>query len=546
MAGGLDRGRRAFSERSWSVAYAELSAADRESPLGAEDLDRLAVAAYLIGDEASSVSVWTRTYHESVEQGDYRRAARSGFWLSHNLLLAGDDGQSRGWLARAQRLLAEPELDCVERGYLLVVAGLYAMGAGDAAGSYALSCQVAKIAERFGDPDLTAYGLLCRAKALIVLGETGEALGMLDEAIVAVTAREVSPVATGIIYCAAILACRSACDVRRAQEWTTALSDWCQAQPDLVPFRGQCLVHRSELLQLRGAWLDSLAEARRACQRLTVPIEQPALGLALYQRGELHRLRGELAEAEAAYRQASQKGRDPQPGLALLRLAQGRVEAAASAIRRAVGEARDRVARTRLLAAYIEIMLATDDGAAARAAADELAEAAAELGMPLLLGQAGYATGAVRLAAGEEADLLAALAALRVACQTWQELDAPYLAAQARVLVGVACQRLGDLDTARLEWDAAREVFAGLGAAPDLARVEQLAGRSDGAGGSGLSPRERQVLRLVAAGYSNREIAAELVLSEKTVERHLSNIFTKLDVPNRAAATGYAYRHGLA
>lgn len=545
MGGELCRGRRAFVDQAWREAHARLTLADREAPLHHEDLERLAVAAYLAGEESDSVAVWTRAYQESVDRGDIHRAARSGFWLAHNLLLAGDAGRSRGWLTRAQRLLDERAPDCVERGYVLVVAGLFAMGGGDATGAYTMNCQVAKLADRFADPDLRALGLLGRAKALLALGKSGDALGLLDEAITAVAAREVSPIVTGITYCAAILACRDACDVLRAQEWTAVLSDWCGEQPDLVPFRGQCLVHRSELLQLRGAWPDALQEARRACERLTAPVEQPALGMAYYQLGEVHRLRGELAEAEAAYRRASQRGRDPQPGLALLHLTQGRVTAARSTIRRALDEAADPVARSHLLAAAVEVRLAAGEVEDARAAADELAAAAARLGMPLLRGESGYASGAVTLAG--DGDPQAALAALRAACGSWQELDAPYQTARVRTLIGVACQQLGDTDTAQLEWEAARQVFTELEAAPELTRLAELTGAGTaGAGPDGLSPREREVLRLVAAGSGNREIAATLVISEKTVERHLSNIFHKLGVGNRAAATGYAYRHGLA
>lgn len=541
-ADAVERGRTAFSFQQWGEAYSQLSAADREAPLAPDDLDRLATASYLVGKEADSVAAWTRAYHELLDRGEIERAARCGFWLSHNLLLKGEAAQSRGWLARVQRLLDDRQLDCVERGYLLVVVGLYAMGEGDAASSYATNCQVAKIADRFGDPDLVTFGLLCRGKALIELGETNEAMGLLDEAIVAVAAREVSPIATGIVYCAAILACRSVFDLRRAHEWTAALSDWCDAQPDLVPFRGQCLVHRSEIMQLQGAWPDALREAQQACERLSAPAKQPALGMAYYQQGELHRLRGELAQAEKAYRQANEEGRQPQPGLAQLRLAQDRVDDAVASVRRVLDEADDHVARSKVLPAYVEIMLAARDVGAARAAADELADIAADLDIPLLRAVSAHATGAIHLA---ESDARAALAALRDALRGWQELDAPYEAARARVLIGCACREVGDADTGQMELDAARRVFTELGAAPDLARVDGILGRPSREAAGGLTRREIEVLALAAAGKTNHAIADELFISDKTVERHLSNIFTKLDVSNRAAATAYAYEHQL-
>jgi DNA-binding CsgD family transcriptional regulator len=394
----------------------------------------------------------------------------------------------------------------------------------------------------FGDPDLTTLAGLGRGQTLIALARTSEGVTALDEAMVAVTAGEVSPIVVGWVYCAVIDACRQIFDLRRVHEWTAALTRWCAGQPDLVPYRGQCLIHRAEIMQLHGAWEDAMNEARRAHDRLSHPPGQPAVGAAFYQLAELHRLRGEWTKAEEAYGQASRGGHSPQPGLALLRLGQGHVDVAVAAIRRVVAEADRGPGLAHVLSAYVEIMLVADDIAAAHEAAGRSAAIAAELDAPLLHAESASAAGAVSLAGH---DALGALGLLRHAWRTWQDLDAPYEAARVRVLIGLACRELGDVDGAQTEFRVARVVFQQLGAAPDLARLERLLGRAPIRNVAGLTARELQVLRHVVAGKTNRQIATELTVSEHTVRRHLQNIFGKLDVPSRAAATAYALQHDL-
>ena len=327
--------------RAWRDAFTRLSAADGEAPLEPEDLERLATAAYLIGQDYDAHAAWSRAYHEHVDRGDAARAARCGYWLSLTLLLADEGAQASGWLARSHRLLDDRGLDCAEQGYLLVIRAYQTLSGGDAMSAGDISRDAHAIGVRFADPELTALGLLGEGEALIEHGDSIEGSRLLDEAMIAVTGGEVSPISVGILYCASILAVQRAFDLRRVYEWTQALDRWSGSKADLVPFRGQCLVHRAEIKALHGAWPEALVEVQRACDWLTDP-RQPAAGIAFYQRGELLRLRGDLEGAEDAYREASSFGFDPNPGLALLRLAQGRIDLAAAAVGRVLDEARAR------------------------------------------------------------------------------------------------------------------------------------------------------------------------------------------------------------
>lgn len=534
--------RESFDRSAWGDAYAGLAAADGRGRMASEDLERLAIAAHLLGRSDDAAAAWSRAHVEAVRTGEVARGARCAVWLGMALVQRGDMAQGGGWIARAARLIEESGHDGVERGYVLVTQALGTLLAGEPAAASSLFDQVAAIADRFDDADLMALGRLGRGQSLIAMSEATRGMPLLDEAMVAVTAGEVSPMVAGIVYCSVIEACQGLFDLRRAQEWTAALSRWCESQPDLVPYRGECLVYRAELMRFHGAWQDATDEAQRAHDWLSKPPPEPAVGDAIYQQAELDRLRGAFESAEALYREANSWGRTLQPGLALLRLAQGEVAAAAASIRRALAEATDDLGRAKLLEPQVEIALAAGDLVAARDAADRLDRLAEAFGAPLLRAMAARSDGAVRLAEG---DIEGALGMLRRAWEAWRELDAPYEAARVRVRVGSACRELGDLDGAALEFDAAREVFRRLGAAPDLARLESAAGPRVSGSVEGLSPRELEVLRLVAAGITNRAIAEKLTISERTVDRHVSNIFSKLDVATRAAATAYAYEHDL-
>jgi DNA-binding CsgD family transcriptional regulator len=538
----LGRGRESYARRAWMDAYRSLSRADQASPLGAEDLELLATSAFMLGRDDDCLSSLERAHHAYLDAGEAMRAVRCAFWLVINLALGGEMSRATGWLGRAQRLVERDGGDCVERGYLLVPIMLRHEAAGDWEAAYAAAADAAEIGERFGDADLLALAIHEQGCALIQQERVEEGLGLLDEAMVAVIAGELSPIVTGIVYCSVIMGCQEVYALRRAQEWTVALTRWCEEQPAMVAFSGRCLVHRAEIMELHGAWREALEEARRAHQRCVQGKNQSAAAQAFYRQAEVHRLQGRFSAAEEAYRDASRCGCEPQPGLALLRLAQGNDDAAAAAIRRAVGETTEPLKRARLLPAYVEIMLAVGDVQEAHNACRELEEISARYESGMLGAMSAHAEGAVDLAQG---DTRAALLALRHAWQMWQELEVPYEAARVRVLLGLACRTLGDDDTAALELEAARDVFARLGAAPDLARADSLTRRAASVDARGLTPRELQVLRLLAAGRTNKAIAAELVLSERTVDRHVSNIFTKLGVSSRTAATAYAYKQQL-
>lgn len=537
----VDRGRRAYASEAWLEAYEQLSAADRREPLGAQDIGLLATSAYMLGRESEYLVLLERAHRAHLASGERLEALRCAFWMGIGLAGRGEAGRAGGWLGRAQRLLDECGADRVERGYLLLPVVFEQEASGDLDAAATTAAEAASIGREFGDADLLALAAHEQGHVLIRLGRGREGLRLLDETMVAVTAGELTPIVSGIVYCGVILACQDASELRRAREWTAALSDWCDRQPDLVAFTGRCLTHRAEVLQLDGAWARALEEARRAEER-SVRAENPgAAGEACYRRGEIHRMLGQFRAAEEAYREASRHGREPQPGLALLRAAQGKPEGAAAALRRALVECAEPRRRASLLPAFTEIALAVDDVAAARAASDELSALAQGHGDGALGANAARARGAVELAEGDPAG---ALVWLRRAAETWRRLEAPYEVARARELLGLACRALDDEDTAALELDSARTTYARLGAVADLARTDPLAGGARREA-HGLTNRELQVLRLVAAGKTNKVIAATLVVSERTVDRHVSNILAKLGVASRAAATASAYELGL-
>lgn len=539
----LERGRELFALRRWAEAYESLSRADDGNSLGPGDVELLARTSYMLGRDDGYVEGLERAHHAHLKAGNGPRAALCAFWIGHNLAFRGEMAPARGWFARGQRLLDREGTDRVEHGYLQLATLFEHLFSSDAASAEAVARGIIEIAERFGDPDLAALGMMEQGHALVRLGETDQGLRLVDETMIAVTTGELSPIVAGIVYCNTITFCRSRFEVRRAREWTVALTRWCGEQPQMVAHNGQCLVHRAEMMTLEGRWPDALDELHRLEGRYTDGVlNKLALGDAAYQRAEVQRLRGEFEQAEAAFREASERGRQPQPGLALLRLAQGRHDDAAGAIRRAVAETTRWPDRAVLLPSYVRIMIRVKDTDAARSACRELQEIAARHDSESLQANAWHATGATALAVG---DPEAALLALRQAWQALEELGAIHEAALARVQIGLCCRAMGDEDSAILEWAAARHVFAEIGAAPDLAELVDQAGLTGPVERHGLTSRELEVMRLVAAGLSNRDVASQLFISEHTVARHLQNIFSKLDVSSRTEASAFAHEHGL-
>ncbi|WP_223165330.1 helix-turn-helix transcriptional regulator [Lentzea indica] len=531
----LELGRRCFAEANWRDAYAALAGAAQD----AADLELFAETAYMLGLDDEYVSALERAHRAHLRVGAPARALRCAFWIGHSWLFRGQIAPAEGWFARARRLLERERHDVAERGYVLITDMLGHLMSGETEEAAAVAAEIVEVGERFGDDDLVALGMMEQGHALVRLGRLPDGLRLIDETMVAVTSGELSPIVAGIVYCNTISFCREVYQLRRVKEWTAALTRWCARQPNMVAHKGVCLVHRAEVMTLGGAWDDALVELGRVSEELTRgALNQLARGDAAYHEAEVRRLRGEFALAEEAYRRASSLGREPQPGHALLLLAQGRSAAAAAMVRRVVAETSRGLPRAALLPAYVEIMLVAGDLDAAAGACRELGEIAEQQDNDAIHAVSSQANGALALALG---DPRLALSESRRAWQAWHQIEAPYNAARCRVLIARACSQLGDDDSSALELHAALETFTALGARPD---VEALA--PDHGSRHGLSDREIDVLRLVATGRSNREIAATLFLSEHTVARHLQNIFGKLGVSSRTAAGAFAHEHHLA
>ena len=534
----LIRAREAYDRREWLAAYSGLSdvAQDELTP---DDFVQLATAAYLTGRRNDCVQALQRAYQVHLDARDLLAAVRSACFLAMVLLTSGETAIGSGWVARSQRLLEDVGADVVERGYVLIHLMYRHIFAGEFDTAYELAEQVVGYGHRYQDPDLIAMGLCSQGRLLLYSGRVPDGLARLDESMVGVAAGEVSTIFAGNIYCTMIEGCQEIADFDRAARWTAALTTWCAEQPGLVPFTGQCAVHRGQIMRAQGAFDEALIEFDLAVQRYLANQTPGPAGLAMAERGDLLRIRGDLAGAHAAYEQAIAFGHEPQPGLALLWLAEGRADAAAAAIQRLLGETGDPVHRSQLLPTAVEVLMATQQQNQAADLCAELASIAGSFGCPSIQARADRAAALVALESGDPG---AATPLLRRARAVWEQLGARYETALCRVLVGRALRALGDDESAAAELVAARRSFAELGAAPAEREAAALMATTYP---GGLTAREVEVLRLVAAGKTNPEIAALLFLSEKTVARHLSNIFTKLDVTSRTGAAAFAFEHHM-
>ncbi|HEY9495542.1 MAG TPA: response regulator transcription factor [Intrasporangium sp.] len=535
----LEAGRKCYARRDWEAAREHLTRAD-PATLGVDDLRALGSAAYLSGDRESAIRALQAAHSLNVASGNRVEAARDADELAMLFTVTGEPAVGAGWVARAQRLAeGEPE-DAAVRGHLLIHDMFRLLFSGDFAGMHAICERIEAIGRGTGDADLVAFALSSSGRALLYLGRVPEGLSRLDEAMVALATGEISPIMAGHVYCAMIEGCQEIADYHRMAEWTGVLTRWCEDQTGLVPFTGQCAVHRGQILRAHGSFHDALEELALAAERYAANGMDPAAGLALYERGEVLRTLGDLDAAEAAYDAAAGWGHEPQPGLSLLWLARGRTNAAVASVRRLLDEAHDPVMRSRRLGSAVDVFVAAGELDEAERASVELGTIAESFGCQAVTANAAYAAGLVALARGEPA---ASLTHFRLAWKQWIDLGARYDAARARVRIGLALRALGDPMSATSELSVAQRTFAELGADPARREVERLlaTGLPDG-----LTAREVEVLRLVATGRSNPQIATELFLSEKTVARHLSNIFTKTGVTSRTAAATYAHQHDLA
>jgi DNA-binding NarL/FixJ family response regulator len=533
----LDAGRSAVAERRWADAFELLARADARGELAAPDLDVLGTVALLRGDPPASIDALTRAYSAHLAAQDPASAARCAGWLALDLIEFGDFTNSVTWAARAMRIVNGMPQPGALAGFVRIAPAVAQLGSGNPADAAERFQEILEVADRYDDRELAMFTRLGLAKSLFEVGRLAEGFACYDRSMAAVASGEIAPVPTGVIACSAISDALLAFDLARAAAWTNVLDRWCSEQPELITFSGVCQALKAALLLITGAWAEASTAAEMAMSRFRGGDYRAVWG-APYYSAELGRLRGAFHSAEESYRRAGESGWEPQPGLSLLHLAAGRTQQAQEEIRRSVAGT-DPFTRRFLLPALIEIEVAAGDPAAARRALDELAAESRKAPTPMLDATVAAAEARVLLA---EEQAAAAVTSARTAVDRWRQLGARYEAASCRVLLGRALRSTGEAAAAAEEFQAARAVFLALHADPALAELDAVTGDRHSVS---LTPRELEVLRLVSTGLTNRAVGVRLSLSEKTVARHLANIFGKLGLSTRAAATAYAYENGL-
>ncbi|WP_409330465.1 LuxR C-terminal-related transcriptional regulator [Trujillonella humicola] len=538
MAGDvLERGREASGRFRWDEAYALYRAAAENEPLGAQDLAALADAAWWLGHTEESLALSEQVYRRHLHGAQVPQAAMLAIEIGFLWMLRGEPTVGSGWISRAKRLL-EDAPESAAHGYLSYLDVEGALGAGRYEEAIERSRAMQQLADRHDDPTLCAVALVLEGGAQVRRGRVTSGLAVIDEAMLPVRAGQVAPNWAGNLYCHVMDLFFELADLDRARAWTRATERWCDEHSNAAMSTGICRVHRAHLHHLEGRWTAAAQEAATACRDLA-DMNVGVVAEGHYRIAELHRLRGRHRAAQEHFTRAHELGRDPQPGLALLRLAEGR--GATAALRSALASADRDLDRVPLLLAQAQVALACRQSDVTALAAGELDRLAGTFQTPGLLACAAEAVGLARLARGEAAE---ALPVLREAWRRWRDLEVPYDAARMRVRRAQALAGVDDGEAAAHEVEAARAVFVELGAVDDLRGLDGVLGSGEPPGG--LSAREVQVLRAVCAGRTNRQIATALTLSEKTVARHLSNIFAKLDVASRTEAAAVAFRHGLA
>ena len=538
--GALDQAREAYASHRWDAAHEGFAAVAATAELDTPDLAAFADAAWWLGRTDESLELSEQLYRRCLQGDQAPVAARLAVEIGFLWLIRGEQRIGAGWISRANRLLADAP-ECPEQGYLGYLAAFDALTSARFDEARGIAQNMQGLATRFDDPTLGAMGLVLEGIAAVRSGEVADGLALCDEAMLPVYAGDVVPNWAGNLYCLIMALCFELADIERARAWTDATERWCDQFSNAAMFTGICRVHRAQLLHLEGAWDQAESRAAQACRDLAdMNVEVVAAGH--YEIGELRRVRGDDDGAEQAFARAHALGRDPQPGLALLRLAQGDAVTARTSLETALAATDPPLPRVPLLTALADVAEASQDRDLAGSVAAELAVIAGSFSTPGIQARAATAAGVAHLLADEPDQ---ALATLREACRTWRSVGGRYETARAQVRLARALAAIGDADASTRERQQARATFEELGARLDLDHLAATGHVTARTAPGGLTDREVEVLRLVADGATNAAIAEQLTISERTVERHVSNIFLKLDVSSRTQAARFAFEHGL-